>query len=248
MKLHRRRNDLELIPYERIEHDLVETSHSAPTWAVSYADLLMVLMSFFVIFYETKMETKDTNGLYKLAVNLGLKQSGTESAVGGVGTGAGTGTGTGNTQGESAGVVGDKDGVSRLPQSVVNLTELFSHRSDIKGDEITIYFQDELFGKGEYKLSDGAKADLKVLAETLTPEIEKLQLTVIGHADSKAVRYRNEFMKDNFDLSAQRAMSVLRDLMTHGLPAKSLFAQGIADNSIAKRTMTIRIQLKEKIQ
>ena len=104
----------------RTEH-IVEAeavSEESNGWAISYSDLLMVLMSFFIIFFSYQ-EEKPQDLLSDLAISFngkqGFKQEKSqdsdkragagEGAGTGMGAGAGTGAGAGSGAGAGAGAV-----------------------------------------------------------------------------------------------------------------------------------------------
>lgn len=82
-------------------------------WAVSYSDLLMVLMSFFIIFFSYNDKDKDkppSDVLQEFAFSLsakGAKVIGHDGGAGGIGPGQGPGQGEGLGAGNGPGPGGD---------------------------------------------------------------------------------------------------------------------------------------------
>ncbi|MAK76047.1 MAG: chemotaxis protein [Nisaea sp.] len=111
------------------------------------------------------------------------------------------------------------------------LREVLADRRDIRivGDRFV--FQSEvLFASGSADIGEKGKERLSQFADTLRDLIPKIPadinwvLQVDGHTDS--VPIFNERFRDNWDLSAARAISVVQYLITQGVPAKHLAATG----------------------
>ncbi len=113
------------------------------------------------------------------------------------------------------------------------LRKVLGNRKDIKivGDRFV--FQSEvLFGSGSANLSDQGEDRLKDLAKTLKSIIAKIPsrvqwvLRVDGHTDKRPIRGRYE---SNWELSAARAISVVKYLIDEGIPARRLVAAGFGE-------------------
>ena len=113
------------------------------------------------------------------------------------------------------------------------LRKVLGNRKDIKivGDRFV--FQSEvLFGSGSANLSDQGEDRLKDLASTLKTIIAKIParvqwvLRVDGHTDKRPIRGRYE---SNWELSAARAISVVKYLIEEGIPARRLVAAGFGE-------------------
>ena len=80
-------------------------------------------------------------------------------------------------------------------------------------------------------------------------------MDVVGHTDTEPIKKSS--WKDNLELSAQRALSVTRYLMDHGIPDKQVEASGcgsarpVASNSTAdgkakNRRVEIVVHLRQR--
>ena len=84
-----------------------------------------------------------------------------------------------------------------------------------------------LFAPGQVTLSPEAKALMKPLAVIFArPEV--IQVRIDGFTDETPAR-GSQYLS-NWELSAARAMSVLRALLARGVPAKRLLAAGMGNN------------------
>jgi flagellar motor protein MotB len=216
-------------------NELLSMADSEGTWAVAYADLLMVLMSFFVIFSSFGTESSQ-NELYKIAVNLSQISSGAGTGTrAGVGSGAGTGTG---------GVAKEEE----KPLQLVLPEDVFSELSRQKlhyineGKSVLVSFDGDQFAPGSFEIRADLKNQLSHIADVLAPYKEHIQILVVGHADSQVVKnHINPYMKDNFDVSSLRALAATRYLSQQGISPSHLLSQASSDNEISKRSLSLRI-------
>ncbi|HTV87515.1 MAG TPA: peptidoglycan -binding protein [Stellaceae bacterium] len=114
------------------------------------------------------------------------------------------------------------------------LRQVIGNRPDIRVVGDRFVFQSEvLFQPGSADLSDAAKkqldpvvAALKQIAEKIPPDINWV-LQVNGHTDHRPIH--NAQFASNWELSAERAISVVRYMISQGIPAERLAAAGFAD-------------------
>jgi flagellar motor protein MotB len=83
-----------------------------------------------------------------------------------------------------------------------------------------------LFALNSDRLQPEGRALLKSLAGPLTEYLRAREeiLMVSGFTDDRLVRDGNREFTDNWELSAQRALTVIRTLIDEGVPASSVFA------------------------
>ena len=136
------------------------------------------------------------------------------------------------------------------------LRDVLKGREDVQivGDRFV--FQSEvLFAPGQADIGPTGQSQLAQLAVALADIAAKIPddinwvLQVDGHTDNLPVRAGR--YTDNWDLSTERALSVVRFLVLKGLPAKRLAATGYGEfqpltngDSVADRRLNRRIELK----
>jgi flagellar motor protein MotB len=83
-----------------------------------------------------------------------------------------------------------------------------------------------LFALNSDQLQPEGREVLKSLAAPLSAYLQAREeiLMVSGFTDDQRMRERNRRFADNWELSAQRALTVTRALIEEGLPASSVFA------------------------
>lgn len=199
---------------ERFEasEGISDDSHS---WAVSYADFLMVLLSFFVIFFsidgDKKEQIFDRLVAGQPAPNADKKPNGSDKIPEGV-----------------TAVVSGIDG-------------LFVSRPDEK-QKIYIYFEDNIYSPGQLDLKDLQVEKLKGILTQLEPFMKEINITFIGHTDNTTVSVsRNRFINDNFDLSSLRATKALQQAVKAGFNPERMFAKGVAEHARGSRTLSLVI-------
>ena len=222
-------------------------------WMVTYADLLTLLMVLFLVLWvistiDLKKFEKFKSGLGDfgnpaaeqneptagegLADGTGQDPTVVETTVAGEpsettapsGTGEGTGDGTGQVLDEQQ--LGGL--VEGLQEAVDNagLDSQITVSVDQRGLVITVSTDDVLFESGSADLGPDAKAVLAAVA----PELGKLGNSIIveGYTDKRPLRGRGDY--DNWDLSVDRAVSVVKLLRdTFGFDPSRMAATGYGD-------------------
>ncbi|AGA64849.1 Flagellar motor rotation protein MotB [Liberibacter crescens BT-1] len=116
------------------------------------------------------------------------------------------------------------------------LREILSKRDDIRVVGDRFVFQSEvLFPPGISDLNDAGKNEMNHLAvavlelnKEIPPEINWV-LRVDGHTDDTPFLSSNGKYADNWQLSVARAVSVVKYLLSKGVPAKRLVAAGFGE-------------------
>jgi chemotaxis protein MotB len=115
------------------------------------------------------------------------------------------------------------------------LREILGDRPDIRivGDRF-VFQAEVLFAPGKADLTPAAKqqlapvfAALKAISAKIPPDLNWI-LRVDGHTDHRPI-HSDEF-DSNWELSTERAISVVRYAIEQGIPANRLAATGFADN------------------
>jgi chemotaxis protein MotB len=111
----------------------------------------------------------------------------------------------------------------------------------VKGGVTTVTLPDAiLFDVGKATLKSSSKRVLDKIASTLNSQYKGQTIRVEGHTDSQPIRKTKNLWQDNWDLSCNRAMAVVRYLVSKGIDPKRIYASGfsyykpVASNSTAK--------------
>lgn len=107
--------------------------------------------------------------------------------------------------------------------------EATGFKGDVKVDQqagtITVTLPNSiLFSSGKATLKSATSAELNDIYSVLRQRYSGKQVDVVGHTDTDPIRKTKNQWKDNWDLSAGRALTVLRYLVDHGVPADHIRA------------------------
>jgi chemotaxis protein MotB len=135
------------------------------------------------------------------------------------------------------------------------LRTILEGRSDVKVVGDRFVFQSEvLFAPGQANINPEGQAQLGQISDAIMQIIADIPsdipwiLQIEGHTDDIPV---SGFYTDNWDLSTERALSVVRFMVDQGVPSERLAATGYGEfqpiasgNSAADRQKNRRIELK----
>ncbi|MGE3856434.1 MAG: OmpA family protein [Dehalococcoidia bacterium] len=208
-------------------------AHPDERWVISYADLVTLLLGFFIILYATA----DANVAKFIKLSTGLSQAFNvpvkEGAVGGSLLDGGSGLVPSGPQGK---IDLDLKAIRDLVQkeSTGGLAgKILVSKDD---DHITIRLSDNLvFASASADIRDDAKPLLKIVADALRDN--KNEVRVEGHTDNIPVV--TERYPSNWELSSARATSVLRYLTEQlGVDASRISAAGYGPNKPIANNLT----------
>lgn len=120
---------------------------------------------------------------------------------------------------------------------------------------LEITFSDHiLFRRGEYRIIDRGRRILGQCAEVFKLSIDDLdiiQIQVEGHTDIDPITTRTDKIEDNWDLSAARAIEVVRFFINRSLDSELFSANGFSqydpidrNNTESSKARNRRIELK----
>lgn len=207
--------------YRRDEADAEFDDSDANGWAVSYSDLLMVLMSFFVLFFSFGDGNKLDEIIWSLNPN---EKSQTQNQV--------------------------KNAATRNPASfdaklLDDLKTTEEYVMESKEDLLWIHLPDTMYYPGQIEIMERKKIILDDLLTKLEPFSEKIKLTIVGHSDNTPLsKTKNYYIQDNFSLSALRASRIVSDLIRRGFPSEQLYIRAGAENIRNTRSLSLQISMK----
>lgn len=215
----------------RIERDEVvhlgedENQH---LWAVSYSDFLMVLLSFFILFFSAE-EPQKQKLILELATHFTNPQSG-------LGSGSGDGSGKGPA------------GNQRMPAALFESLKSLNVAVDKEKETLIINFPNDLYGPGQHKIDKNKVALIESFLKVMKPYQRNVNLYFEGHADNAPLKiHRNDIVVDNFVLSSLRASSALGYAREMGFSDKSMFIQAASSNLRNSRSLSIRIEPRGEV-
>lgn len=223
-------------------------------WAVSYADLLMVILSFFVIFFSKDKDEKQSV-IQQIVTEMDGKRSpssakdqASQNSRGLVANGTGNSNYTGSrNSGATLSAYQspvEKDQLKKHLHSLSQQLLNFNIKTEKRAEAIIYRFPDNIFAKNKFHMNKPHKEHLFSLLKKLKPYYDKVDIVFIGHTDQNPVTkpFYNGVVKNNFDLSSLRANSALRAALEVGIPRGNLYTISAAKNSGASRTISLMIR------
>lgn len=243
-------------------------AHGGEGWAVSYADLLMVLLSFFVMFFTFKEQNPETveSEIIKVAramqgeqkerptPQLDIKddeyQQVAEDMPGapvpkgqgidpnGKGTPDPSKNSIGITNAETAPKIEDDPRLLEISKAL----QIDGVRVTNDKSQLVVTMDNSAFLPASYLLSVSLQARINDVLRQLKPFYGTIQLTVVGHADRTTLLSKTDLLQDNFDLSSIRALRVLKFVVGRGFPENRASARASSFFDRDARSITLVIQ------
>jgi chemotaxis protein MotB len=193
----------------------------ADDWLITYADMISLLLCFFVIFFvilsahKNGHEETPTAPVPAQSHNQPLHQS--NPAISAFNKPDNSGNSLAD---EVATRIGKPFGAEPTPATA----------AEPKGDRISLLeiTSSAFFGSGSADLSESGKSILRDIAvELKSNQYDGYQIVVEGHTDDTPIATAR--FSSNWELSTARAAAVVRYFLDQGLPAQRLRAAGYAD-------------------
>jgi flagellar motor protein MotB len=201
-----------------------EEADSEGTWALSYGDMITLLLSFFVIFFTT--DPKQVK-LEKMNRHLTFQLENLVPAVMPLSSETGQG-----------------------PKVKMPLIPGLNMRAHEVGESIVVTFQDTSFyNSGAIVLKAQGEKLLNEFAEKYLPYAGNYRLAIKGFTDKrKVVKRRNTFKKydDNLELSVLRSVSAMRVLQQAGVPLNRMEIAGAGELELIDRVLPRKEGLTEE--
>jgi chemotaxis protein MotB len=230
---------------KHLDLSVPDAKHNQHSWMISYADMITLLLCFFMLFFKIDDETEKQQHLRKqqLVSLLDLGEAlkpGEKSGVNGEAVPSGGVVALSHPAGEpvkaapnSVNVDLDADTLlaSIFPPGLPKgLSKSFdgSPNAKISHDQKDFYIEFskiEFFAVGSTRLTRDGERSVKVVADALRNYSKDIYVEIEGYADTSKVNANRTF-KTNMDLSILRAMTVYHYLMTLGIPKESLSVLG----------------------
>lgn len=228
------------------------TEEHEESWAVSYADLLMVLMSFFIVFFNLESGKGDNENELVDIISKPFKSGEADE----------------NKGREIAGVKksGDISSLAELKKVLKGLEIKTSFldksgktireknkvgiSSDLDKDinkqirnarGLLIELPDDIFNVGSYKMNNDTRNYIDKVLEKVTDYSEKITVVAIGHADAIPVRAGRRVIDSNFVLSSMRASKAVEYIVSKGYDKNWVFGQAVSVENRATRSLSLKI-------
>jgi len=201
-----------------------DTTH---LWAVAYSDFLMVLLSFFILFFSIDSDEKDS------LIREIVKATDTQTHAGG--------RSPDSTQSSTDVQAPAIEQINS--QSLVDALKDFKIEVETDKKSIEFLFPDNIFSIGQFDLADDTKSQLLELLNRLKPFESQVEITIVGHTDSLPLkRNPTAILNDNYALSVVRATRAVQFAVANGMSPASVAAKGSADARRRSRTLSVVVR------
>ncbi len=214
------------------------SSEESQNWAVSYSDMLMVLMSFFILFFSFNEENPDKNLIEQISVQMGHLTTNQKSTV--------------DASHSSSEPIAPSNYKKNTASGPVTANPINNIAQALKGSSVEmvqdpsqtsliIHLRDQIYGKRQFVMEREVQQELKKVLEVLAPYKDQLQLTFIGHSDQLTIQNGGFYLASNLDLSSLRASRALSYAITQGYNPANLSIQAASDQGRNTRSLSIKV-------
>ena len=119
----------------------------------------------------------------------------------------------------------------KTPAQATGFGEGYDVAFDPNAGTITVTLPNSiLFDSGQATLKKATSTELDHINSVLRQKYSGKQIDVLGHTDTDPIRKTKDKWQDNWELSAQRALTVTRYLIKHGIPENKIRAVGCGES------------------
>lgn len=190
----------------------LEAEEVENNWAISYGDMITLLLGFFVLFFNIESETMNLN-LIKKDIDEYFK-----SAEGQVN--------------RSLAQVQEIKSQKTPPIITTDISNTLQIKSNIEGERILVEFPGVSFFKSaSHELTSQGKEALGDFAKAIDQHLGLFRLVVRGYTDALPLNPNSRY-KDNLELSAFRSISAIRHMASLGVNLENMRIAGYGESSI----------------
>ncbi|MEN6575833.1 MAG: OmpA family protein [Phycisphaerales bacterium] len=115
--------------------------------------------------------------------------------------------------------------LNKTPADATGFGEGYDVAFDAAAGTITVTLANTiLFDSGKASLKNATSSELDHILSVIKQKYSDKDIDVVGHTDTDPILKTKDLWKDNLELSAQRALSVARYLIDHGIAEKQVRA------------------------
>jgi flagellar motor protein MotB len=189
-------------------------------WAVSYSDLMMVLLTFFIVFYHYSDALKGSP-LDRVVLNLKNKALPVSA----------TSVPQRNITYLPLDEIRQKLGKTETGKTT------FNYR-----DGLLINLSDNVYDAAKFTVNPVVMSELQQILDAIKPLAGSVALTFIGHTDEKPlIRVGNSVIDSNLVLSNLRAAKAVEFAVGRGFDPRWVSAQGVGEYSRNSRSLSVQI-------
>lgn len=225
------------------------------SWAVSYVDMLTLLLCFFIIFFNSKNLTGQQEATVLSKVIQSMNQNHAEPTSAATHQSQAQTEPNGNGNGHGSSVSTPETALMEQVRAAFDPAVPAKLVKSGRALEI-VYDEVSFFDSGSTRVTPAGETAIRKIIPALAPHRDRIRITVQGHTDPTRVRGNKHPFGDNWELSVLRATAVLKRFLKAEFPQENLTAEGFADTQAPAavdtdglsrfRTVTFRIVPKEE--
>lgn len=201
-------------------------------WLATYGDMVTLLLVFFVLLVS--MSTVEVKRFQSVFGSMRMAFGGLSASE--IAGGQMQSNIDSNTQQSVQDLMRIRQELLKNQENVFNAIQSYLSKKNVEGDvgavldegTITLTIGDSLlFAPGSEELSEGAEEQLETILEIIEANRE-MTVNIKGYTDDSTIPEGARF-KNNWELSALRAVNVLRWLIDHGIDPLRITATGMGD-------------------
>jgi flagellar motor protein MotB len=220
--------------YPRVERELpveVYEDENSHLWAVSYADFLMALLSFFILFFSIDEKSHD-QFFIQLAKEFSIEAPSEKN-----------GTGRGLTSTSKS--MPDIQKSTSLQQALQSL----NLKTTVEKNRLVVDFPQDFFLNGEYSIGQENKVFFNQVLKKIEPFKQDLKIYFEGHTDDKPSRKKVEnLVVDNFLLSSLRASTALFLAKEIGFTEEQMYIQAASSHKRNTRSISMHLIMGDEVR
>jgi chemotaxis protein MotB len=217
----------DLTSARRTRRTEIEEIDAEGSWAISYGDMVTLLLTFFILFFNVSQKSTDDLKRVQTAILTQLGANTSDQAM-------------------NKGAEEPRLNIGRKPDSVEvdeEIVKPWGGKAYAYGNRILIEFPEKsFFDFGKTELNSEGRKVLSKMVPTYLPFAGKNILSIKAFTDNVKVdkaksKQLGRKYEDNLELSALRAVAAMRVLQSAGIPLNRMRISGYGESDGAIRTL-----------
>ncbi len=220
------------------ERQHIEEADSEGSWAISYGDMVTLLLCFFILFFTVNPKQDQTESVQQELLNIMMSEM-SSAAQRSPAQASGQSAGGEAKQRRSTEETKVSDKLAAAAEFDNKDATSWDGKIHKIGNRIVVEFPGVSFFKsGKIEVTPAGSERLKKFTGLYLPYISKNRLSIQAFTDLKRVKSaRNRKFADNLELSALRSVAAMRVLQHAGVPLSNMRVGGYGELNVTARDL-----------
>ncbi len=212
-----------------------EEADSEGSWAISYGDMVTLLLCFFILFFTVNPNKDQTESIQQELLNIMMREMSSAAQRSPAQAGGPSSGGDARHRKVATEEASDKTQVEFDEKDAAQ----WDGKIHKMGNRIVVEFPGVSFFKsGKISVTAAGVESLKRFTGLYLPYVSKNQLSIQAFTDLKRVRQeRGRKFADNLELSALRSVAAMRVLQKAGIPLSKMRVGGYGEMKVTAREL-----------